>query len=192
MTVAIAAVKRSFVAGRPQSLFHQLRLSARIAVFSPPYPQAYEQLRLGGSGGLMPRISKDLIRAQQFRLRATEVLRDPNWLDEGVRHWLEKELRREPDYIYTENEHAALERIIAAGTLFDEWDGYSVSELLAAASRYKRDGNYEDEQEIDELQSRNVAQLRLGEMDHLVAFCRNIAGLPLKRFEPIIIEDQTR
>ena len=141
----------------------------------------------------MPRLSKEQIRAQQFRSRAVEVLRDPDWLDEGVRHWLEKQIRREPDYVYTENEYAALERIIAAGTLFDRWDGYSVSELLASASRYKADGGYEDGQEIDELQSRSVVQLRLGEMAQLVAFCRNVAGLPLKRFEPNIttFEDQS-
>jgi hypothetical protein len=140
----------------------------------------------------MPRLSKDQIRSSQFRSSASAILKDPEWLDEGVRHWLEKEIRREPEYIYTENEHAALLRIIVAGTLFDGWDGYSVSELVAAASRYKADGNREDEQEIDELQSRNVAQLRLGEMAHLVAFCRNVAGLPLKRFEPVLTESEDR
>jgi hypothetical protein len=139
----------------------------------------------------MPRLSKDQIRSSQFRSGAAGILEDPEWLDEGVRHWLKKQIRRDPDYIYTENEHAALRRIIIAGTLFDGWDGYSVPELLAAACRYKADGNHEDEQEIDELQSRSVAQLRLGEMAHLVAFCRNIAGLPLKRFEPVIAEDRT-
>jgi hypothetical protein len=71
-----------------------------------------------------------------------------------------------------------------AGTLFEEWDGYSVPELLAAASRYKADGDYEDERLIDQLQEQNATQLRLREMGHLVAFCRNVAGLSLKRFEP--------
>jgi hypothetical protein len=138
----------------------------------------------------MPRLSKDQIRSSQFRSSCGEILKDPEWLNEGVRHWLEKQIRREPEYIYTENEHAALRRIIVAGTLFDGWDGYAVPELLAAASRYKADGNHEDEQEIDELESRNVAQLRLGEMAHLVAFCRNVAGLPLKRFEPVLTESE--
>jgi hypothetical protein len=137
----------------------------------------------------MARLSRDQIKSSQFRLSVTEILKDPEWLDEGVRHWLEKQLRREPGYIYTENEHAALRRIIVAGALYDGWDGYSVPQLLAAAARYKSDGNYEDEQEIDELQSRDVAQLRLGEMAHLVAFCRHVGGLPLKRFEHIIAED---
>jgi len=85
----------------------------------------------------MPQRSKARIRADQFRLRAAEVLKDPNWLNEGVRHWLEKQLQREPGYIFTENEHAALARIIAAGTLFHNWDGYSIPDLrrLPAATR---------------------------------------------------------
>jgi hypothetical protein len=134
----------------------------------------------------MPRVSKEKIRAGQFRARAAEILKDPDWLDEGVRHWLEKQLRRESDHIYTENEHAALARIIVAGTLFDNWDGYSVPELLAAACRYKADGNDEDERVFDEFEVRKVNQLRLGEMGHLVGFCRNVAGLPLAPFKPEI------
>ena len=134
----------------------------------------------------MPRVSKEKIRAGQFRARAAEILKDPDWLDEGVRYWLEKQLRRESDHIYTENEHAALARIIVAGTLFDNWDGYSVPELLAAACRYKADGNDEDERVFDEFEDRKVNQLRLGEMGHLVGFCRNVAGLPLAPFKPEI------
>jgi hypothetical protein len=134
----------------------------------------------------MPRVSKEKIRASQFRAQAAEILKDPDWLDEGVRYWLEKQLRRESDYIYTENERAALARIIVAGTLFDNWDGYSVPELLAAACRYKADGNDEDERVFDEFEDRKVNQLRLGEMGHLVGFCRNVAGLPLAPFKPEI------
>ena len=135
----------------------------------------------------MPRVSKEKIRAAQFRARAAEILKDPDWLDEGVRYWLEKQLRRESDYIFTENEHAALARIIVAGTLFDNWDGYSVPELLTTACRYKADSNYEDERVFNELKSRNATQLRLGEMGHLVGFCRQVAGLNLAPFKPEIV-----
>jgi hypothetical protein len=135
----------------------------------------------------MPRVSKDRLRSEEFRLRAREILMDPNWLDDSVRNWLDKELRRERDYIYTENEQGALGRIIAAGTIFESWDGYSVPELLKAAYRYKADGNDEDELALDELQARNATKLRLAEMGHLVGFCRNIAGLPLARFQPEMV-----
>jgi hypothetical protein len=134
----------------------------------------------------MQRVSKAKLRTDQFRSRAAELLRDPDWLDDGVRDWLEKQLRRERGYIYTENEHSALARIIMAGTLFDGWDGCSVAELLTTACRYKADGDYEDEKALVELQARNPTQLRLGEMCHLVGFCRNIAGLQLAPFKPVI------
>jgi hypothetical protein len=134
----------------------------------------------------MRRVSKAKIRADQFRSRAIETLKDSDWLDDGVRSWLQKQLRRERDYIYTENEHAALARVAAAGTLFGGWDGYSVSELLSAACRYKADGDYEDERIFDELAGRGATQLRLGEMGHLVAFCRSVAGLSVAQFKPEI------
>jgi len=132
----------------------------------------------------MPRVSKERRRADQFRCRAAEMLKDPDWLDEGVRYWLQKQLRRQDGYVYSENEHAALARIVAASTLFQGWDGCSVGELLNAAYRYKADGNDDDERVLDEFVARNVTQLRLGEMGHLVNFCRNVAGVPLARFEP--------
>ena len=134
----------------------------------------------------MRRLSKEQTRANEFRSRAAKVLEDPDWLDEGVVRWLEKQIGRELDYIYTENEHAALARVIAAGTLFASWDGQSVSELIDAACRYKADGDYEDERVFNELESRNATQLRLGELGHLVGFCRQVAGLRLAPFKPEI------
>src|SRR3984957_9825353 len=134
----------------------------------------------------MARISKEQLKANRFRSLAAEVLKDSDWLDEGVQYWLKKEVQRAPDYIYTENEHAALARIIAAGTLFDGWEGYNVVELRAAASRYKADGNDDDERFLDDLNTRNASQLRLGEMGHLVGFCRDVAGLLLSAFTPKI------
>jgi hypothetical protein len=181
---------RSHSGSSEECLFPQLDRTARITVFlrvvhsliHNRLHRAFEMLEEQP----MPRVSKAQLRADRFRSRAVEVLTDPDWLDEGVRYWLEKQLRRERDYIYTENEHAALERIVAAGTLFDGWDDYSVPELLTAACRYKKDGDYEDELVFDKLQARNTARLRLGEMGHLVEFCRDVAGLPLAPFKPDI------
>jgi hypothetical protein len=134
----------------------------------------------------MARLSKERKRANQFRSRAAEILKDAGWLDEGVRAWLEKELGRDIQYIYSENEHAALARVVAASTTFEGWDGYSVPELLKAALRYKFDGDYEDEEILDGLQDKNPAKLRLGDMEYLVGFCRNVAGVPLEYFEPAV------
>jgi hypothetical protein len=145
--------------------------------------------RFASKGQSIPKLSKAQARANQFRERTAEILKDSGWLDEGVLHWLNKQLSRDRGYIYTENEHAALDRIVAAGKLFDGWDGYSVPELLAAASRYKRDGDYEDERFLDALEVRNPQQLRLREMGHLTAICRNFAGLPVAPFRPPIMRN---
>jgi hypothetical protein len=138
----------------------------------------------GGGGAIMARVSKAELRALKFRSQAAEVLKDGDWLDEGVRYWLEKQLRCLPGYVHTENEDAALARIVAAGTLFEGWDGYIVPDLLTAARRYKADGDYEDERTLDELKARNATHLRLGDMGNLVSFCRNVAGLQLAPFKP--------
>lgn len=140
------------------------------------------------SGDPVPRLSKDQIRANQFRSRGADILRDPDWLDEGVRHWLEKQLARESEYLYTENEHAALARTIAAGTLFDSWDGHSVSDLRKVARQYMADGNDEDELILKRHDAQNVTKLRLGEMGHLVGFCRHVSGIPLAPFRPQIVK----
>jgi hypothetical protein len=134
------------------------------------------------------RFSKAQLSSDQFRSRAAEILTDSDWLDEGVRLWVQKELCRGPGYTYTENEHAALARISAAGTLFDGWDGYSVSELLSAASCYKADGDCEDERLFDEHMAKGASRLRLGDIGHLVGFCRNVAGLSVAPFKPEITE----
>jgi hypothetical protein len=138
------------------------------------------------TGAAMPRLSKERIKADLLRARVVEILKEPDWLDEGVRFWLEKLPKRPSDYIYTDNEHSAVARIIAAGTLFDEWDGYSVTELRKAACQYMADGDEEDERLLGELEGRNATRLRLGEMGHLVGFCRNVAGVALAPFRPLI------
>jgi hypothetical protein len=131
----------------------------------------------------MARVTKAQREADRFRARAAEVLNDPDWLDEVVQRWLRKELQREPGYIYSEKEHAAMRRIIAASTLFEGWDGYTVLELVAAASRYVADYGYEYEKFVKELQASGRTKLRLGEMRDLVDLCR-YAGLDVARFDP--------
>jgi|ERR1043166_1350960 hypothetical protein len=131
----------------------------------------------------MARLTKGQREAEYFRTRAAELLQDPDWLDEEVQRWLSKELERERDYIYSEKEHAAMRRIIAASTLFDGWGGYTVPELIVAASKYVADYSYEEEMFVKRLQARGATKLRLGEMHQIVGLCR-FAGFDLPRFDP--------
>ena len=52
--------------------------------------------------------------------------------------------------------------------------------------RYTADGDYEDEQILASLKAKNTTKLRLGDMEYLVGFCRNVAGVWLERFEPTV------
>jgi hypothetical protein len=131
----------------------------------------------------MARLTKAQREAERFRAQAAQLLKDPDWLDEEVQRWLKKELEREPDYIYSEKEHAAMQRITAASTLFEGWGDYSVSELIVAPSKYTADCSPEDEEFLDELKSNASTKLRLREMGRLVGLAR-FAGVPLPRFDP--------
>ena len=137
----------------------------------------------------MARLTKEQRKANLFRARAEELLKDPDWMDEEVQRWLRKELQREPGYIYSEKEHAALRRIIAASTIFEGWDGRTVPELLVTASNYVADYDYEEEVFIKGLHARRTTKLRLAEMHQLVRLCR-FAGLDLPRFDPEVISYQ--
>jgi hypothetical protein len=131
----------------------------------------------------MARVTKAQREVEWFRARLTELLTDPSWLDEEVQRWLSKELQREPGYVYSEKEHAALLRIIAASRLFEGWGGYSVSELGVAASKYIADRSPEDEEFLSELQITAATKLRRREMGRLVGLAR-FAGVPLPWFDP--------
>jgi hypothetical protein len=131
----------------------------------------------------MPRLTKAQRETERFRAQAAELLKDPDWLDEEVQRWLRKELERKPSYNYSEKEHAAMRRIIAASTLFEGWGGYSVSELIVAASRYIADCSSEDEEFLNKLNSSAATKLRLREMGRLVGLAR-FAGVLLPRFDP--------
>ena len=131
----------------------------------------------------MPRKTKAQYQTQLFRTQTVEILKDASWIDEGVREWLQKELRREPGYIYSEKEHNALRRIVAASTSFEGWDGYTVQQLAVAAARYMADHGYDDEMFLKRLLSSGVKKLRLNEMGWLVRLAR-AAGEDLTRFDP--------
>ena len=123
--------------------------------------------------------------ADRFRERVREVLQDTAWLDEDVRRWLREELERDPEYIFSDKEHAALARIVAAGTIFEGWDGRTVQQLAVAASRYMADFAYEDELFLKDLLASGATRLRLREMKRLAELAGD-AGEILESFRPVV------
>jgi hypothetical protein len=134
----------------------------------------------------MARNTKAQREAERFRLRVVALLAELDWFGyEHIRRWLEKLLSFLDRRSATEDERAAVERIVAARTSFSDWDGYSVPELVTAAARYMADHSYEQECFLKELQERNATHLFLDDMRQLVDLCR-MAGLDLARFRPEI------
>jgi len=134
----------------------------------------------------MPRISKAQSESDRYRLRAARLAAGSSWRGyEAQREWLEKLLRYDPKRHFTEAEREAIDRIAAARTMFEGWGGYSVAELIKAASRYIADFSYEDELFLKELQAEAAEEICLDDMRQLLSLCR-LAGLDLPRFRPVI------
>lgn len=135
----------------------------------------------------MSRATKAQREADLLRERIIALLAEPyDWLNyEHIYNWLQKLLKRDREDGYTPAERAAVARIIVARTPFNDWGGYSVSELIAAALIYVADFSYEDELFLKDLEARRPTRLALVDMKHLVGLCR-CAGLDIPRFEPEI------
>lgn len=131
----------------------------------------------------MAKKTKAAAAAERFRRRVEELLRDPDWLDEGVQLWLRKQLDHPNDYSFSERERAALDRICAASTLFEGWGGIAVKDLVPLAAQYAADFDYDDELFLKELSRTRPVRLRYGDMKQLVGLCRS-AGVDMPRFAP--------
>jgi hypothetical protein len=132
----------------------------------------------------LPRTSKQQQETDRFRVHVANLLSEPGWHGyDYVHRWLEKLLKYDLRRPYTEAEREAVDRVVAARTMFEEWGGFSVPELIRAASQYMADYSYEDEIFLKELQ--NETQICLADMRQLVGLCR-LAGLDLPRFKPAI------
>jgi hypothetical protein len=135
----------------------------------------------------MSRMTKAQREADLLRERIIVLLAEPyDWLDyEHIYNWLQKLLKRDRKDGYTPAERAAVARIIVARTPFEEWGGYSVPELIAAALMYMADFSYEDELFLKDIEARRPTRLALVDMKHLVGLCR-YAGIEIPRFAPEI------
>ncbi|MEH2494564.1 hypothetical protein V1294_001043 [Bradyrhizobium sp. AZCC 1678] len=131
----------------------------------------------------MARVSKELREAQLFRQRIDSLVAESHgWRDyEHIRYWLQKLLRRDQDYIYTEAERAAVDRIISARRPYEGWAGYSVPELRRVARTYVADFDYDDELFLDDIDAEGATQLVEGDMRHLVNLCV-MSGMDIPRF----------
>jgi hypothetical protein len=119
-------------------------------------------------------------QAEADRFRATVVsllhLRHNDWNDWEF-DWLSDEVRRSPSYIYTEKEHAVLDRLVKYSKSFTHSSGYTVSELIAIAYPYRFDLDEDGQEFVEKLHGWRATKLKLRQMGRLLRLCRCFAGL---------------
>jgi hypothetical protein len=119
-------------------------------------------------------------QAEADKFRATVVsllhLRHNDW-NGWEFDWLSDEVRRSPLYIYTEKEHAVLDRLVKYSKSFTHSSGYTVSELIAIAYPYRVDLDEDGQEFVEKLHGWRATELKLRQMGRLLRLCRCFAGL---------------
>lgn len=111
--------------------------------------------------------------ADEFRAIATALLqlRHNDWND-WEHDWLCDEVRRRPDYRYTETERAVLDRLRSYAKSFTEYAGYSVPELIAIAYPYRADLDEDGQEFVEKLHAWGAIDLKRRQIRRLSGICR--------------------
>lgn len=140
----------------------------------------------------MARITKaqrELAVALEFRTSAKVLLHDRynDWNDWEF-DWLTDEVRRPPDYIYTEKEWAVLKRLQHYSCAFTEYAGYSVPELTAIAYVSRFDFQEHEQEFVEKIHLWGATHLKRRQLRFLASLCRrfeNIGYDPLPDYDPV-------
>jgi hypothetical protein len=140
----------------------------------------------------MARITKaqrKLAEALEFRTSAKALLHDRynDWNDWEF-DWLTDEVRRPPDYFYTEKEWAVLKRLQHYSRSFTEYAGHSVPELTAIAYVSRFDFQEHEQEFAEKVHRWGATHLKRRQIRFLASLCRrfeNIGYDPLPDYEPV-------
>jgi len=121
-------------------------------------------------------------RADEFRSTVAELLQSDVIWTAWEENWLVSESRRRTDYIFSEKEHAVLDRMrdTASGP-FTGYCDYTVSELIAIAYPWRFDLDEEGQDFLEALHEKMPTGLRKRPLRRLVGICRSFEGLDLPR-----------
>src|SRR5271170_707451 len=134
----------------------------------------------------MARIGKAqraLDRAHQHRSTIERLIADPSKCRGWFLDWAESQLRRDRFYVYSNKEHAVLDRELARMKPRTGFDGMTVSELTRAAISYRSDCDLEDKAFVKRLERERPIELPQWQLKRLVGICRYVAGVPLSPFD---------
>lgn len=131
---------------------------------------------------------RQLAEALEFRASARALLHDRynDWNDWEF-DWLTDEVRRPPEYIYSEKEWAVLKRLQHYARSFTEYAGYSVPELIAIAHASRFDFQEHEQEFAEKVHRWGATHLKRRQIRFLASLCRrfeNIGYDPLPDDEP--------
>jgi hypothetical protein len=116
---------------------------------------------------------RNLAEAAEFRAVAKQLLylghRD--WNDWEL-DWLGDEVRRRPDYLYTENEWAVLNRLQHNAKSFTGYADYTVPELVRIAYAGRYELGEEDREFVEKLHRWSATDLKRRQIRLLAGICR--------------------
>lgn len=117
--------------------------------------------------------SRKLLAADTFRARVLKLrsLPESDWRDWEA-DWLDNEAVRPQDYVYSDKERVILNQLIASATPFENYNGWSIPELLKIAYRYRADLDEDDEQFVERLWLCQPRALRVRQLDRLARLAR--------------------
>lgn len=119
-------------------------------------------------------------RADEFRSTVAELLQSDVIWSAWEENWFVSESRRKLDYIFSEKEHAVLDRMrVAASGPFTGYGEYTVTELIAIAYQWRFQLDEDGEEFLETLHKTALAGLRMRPLRRLVGICRSFEGLDL-------------
>lgn len=131
----------------------------------------------------------ELAEALEFRTSAEALFNDRynDWNDWEF-DWLAREMRRPPDYVYSDKEWAVLRRLQHYSRSFTEYDGHSVPELIAIAYTSRFDFQEHEQEFAEKVHRWGATHLKRRQICFLASLCRrfeNIGYYPLLDYKPV-------
>jgi hypothetical protein len=121
-----------------------------------------------------------LVEADQFRATAVSLMciSHTDWT-EWEEEWLEDEVRRLDDYIYTDTERRILNQLITYSKTFTHYAEYTIQELLKICYPHRADFDEDDEKFLEKLHRWGATDLKLRQVRRLARLCRCFERLEL-------------
>jgi hypothetical protein len=139
----------------------------------------------------MARITKaqrELAEALKFRATAKTLLYDRynDWKDWEY-DWLTDEVRRRPDYIYSEKEHAVLNRLQHDARAFTEYAGYTVPELTAVVYAGRFDFDEYEQELVEKIHRWGATTLKRRQICCLAGLARQFENID---YDPLLDREE--